>query len=106
MYIEKSVKTNPFKVKREQRSLFAPKSARMLRVMLGEPSREWKVAELATRVGISYGQVSKVRKTLLDREWAPGNWGGVQIAKPQALLGAWKQAYPPLLKGRHRYYTC
>ena len=105
VYIEKNVKKNTFMVKREQRSLFAPKSARVLRIMLGEPSREWKVAELAARVGVSYGQVSKVRKYLLDREWASGNWGGVRIAKPQALLEAWKQAYTPLHKARVRYYT-
>lgn len=104
-YIEKRVAGNPFHVKREQRSLFAPKSARVLRIMLGAPSREWKVAELAERAGVSYGQVSKLRQALLDREWAAGRWGGVQLAQPQALLEAWRQAYAPLRTARKRYYT-
>lgn len=105
VYIEKSVAKNPFHVKREQRSLFAPKSARVLRIMLGTPSREWKVADLAERAGVSYGQVSKIRQALIDREWVSGHWGGVRLAQPQALLEAWKQAYAPLRKERHSYYT-
>lgn len=105
VYIEKSVPNNPFRVKQEQRSLFAPKSVRVLRIMLAAPARGWKVAELAERAGVSYGQVSKVRKYLLDHEWATGNWGGVRISRPQALLEAWRQAYTPLQKTRTRYYT-
>lgn len=105
VYIEKSVAGNPFHVKREQRSLFAPKSARVLRIMLGAPSREWKVAELAERADVSYGQVSKLRQALLEREWAAGRWGGVQLAQPRALLEAWKQAYVPLRTARKGYYT-
>jgi len=105
VYIEKSVARNPFHVKREQRSLFAPKSARVLRIMLGAPSREWKVAELAEHAGVSYGQVSKLRQALLDREWASGRWGGMRLAQAQALLEAWRQAYVPLRKAHNRYYT-
>jgi hypothetical protein len=52
VYIEKSVATNPFKEKRQQRSMFAPKSAHVLRIMLSEPSRDWKVVELAARAGL------------------------------------------------------
>lgn len=105
VYIEKSVAGNPFHVKREQRSLFAPKSARVLRIMLGAPSREWKVAELAERAGVSYGQVSKIRQALLDREWVSGRWGGARLAQPQALLEAWRQAYTQLRTARSSYYT-
>ena len=105
IYIEKSVAGNPFHVKREQRSLFAPKSARVLRIMLGAPSREWKVAELAERAGVSYGQVSKLRQALLEREWAAGRWGGVQLARPRELLEAWRQAYVPLRTAHNTYYT-
>lgn len=105
IYIEKSVAGNPFHVKREQRSLFAPKSARVLRIMLGAPARPWKVAELAERAGVSYGQVSKLRQALLDREWAVGRWGGVQLAQPRVLLEEWQRSYTPLRKARNRYYT-
>ena len=105
VYIEKSVAKNPFRVKREQRSLFAPKSARVLRVMLTDPARQWKVAELAERARVSFGQVSNVRKGLLDREWGSGNWGGVRLAMPFALLDAWKLSYKTPRSVRNRYYT-
>ncbi len=104
-YIEKSVAKNPFRVKREQRSLFAPKAARVLHVMFADPLREWKVAELAERSGVSYGLVSNVRKGLLDREWGSGSWGGVRLARPYTLLDAWKLAYKPPKGVRNRYYT-
>lgn len=105
VYIEKTVASNPFREKREQRSLFAPKSARVLRLMLELPSRDWKVAELAERADVSYGQVSKVRRHLLDKEWAAGTWGAVRLVKPQALLDAWRSAYKPLRSRRTTYYT-
>lgn len=105
VYIEKAVASNPFKERRQQRSLFAPKSARVLRLMLERPSREWKVADLAEQADVSYGQVSKVRKYLLDNEWAAGTWGAVRLVKPRALLDAWQAAYRPMRSRRTTYYT-
>jgi hypothetical protein len=105
VYIQRSVATNPFKEKREQRSLFAPKSARVLRLMLELPARDWKVAELADHADVSYGQVSKVRKYLIDQEWASGTWGAVRLVKPRALLDAWQKAYKPMRSRRTTYYT-
>ncbi|MDQ2704781.1 MAG: type IV toxin-antitoxin system AbiEi family antitoxin [Pseudomonadota bacterium] len=105
LYVQRTVAKNPFGEKREQRSLFAPKSARILRLMLELPSHEWKVAELAERAEVSYGQVSKVRTYLIDREWAAGTWGAVRLVKPKALLDSWQKAYKPMRSKRTTYYT-
>lgn len=105
VYIEKSAAENPFRKRRVQRSLFAAKSARVLRVLLAEPSRTWKVAELAEHARVSLGQVSNLRTRLLDQEWASVQQGGMRLSKPRELLEAWKQAYRQELAGSKRCYT-
>lgn len=93
VYIERSAAENPFRKRRVQRSLFAAKSARVLRLLLAEPHRAWRVAQLAGHAQVSFGQVSNLRKSLLDAEWAVIEKDGLRLIKPQALLAAWRQAY-------------
>jgi hypothetical protein len=82
---------DPFATKREQRSLFFPKSARLLKVLLREPQQFWKVTDLAGRAGVSAGQVSNVRRALIDREWARAETGeGFRLIRPEALLDSWR----------------
>ncbi len=93
VYIEKSAAENPFRKRRVQRSLFAAKSARVLRLLLAEPNRLWRVAQLADHAQVSLGQVSNLRRRLLDEEWAVIEKGGLRIAKARELLDAWRQTY-------------
>jgi hypothetical protein len=82
---------DPFATKREQRSLFFPKSARLLKLLLHKPQQPWKVAELAAEAGVSAGQVSNVRRALIEREWAHAELGGgFRLVQPDALLDAWR----------------
>jgi len=93
VYIEKSAAENPFRKRRVQRSLFAAKSARVLRRLLAEPHRAWRVAQLAEQARVSLGQVSNLRQRLLDEEWAVVEKAGLRLSKPRELLAAWRQAY-------------
>lgn len=82
---------DPFATKREQRSLFFPKSARLLKILLRNPQHLWKVADLVSETGVSAGQVSNVRKALIDREWAQAETAaGFRVTNPAALLDAWR----------------
>lgn len=82
---------DPFATKREQRSLFFPKSARLLKLLLHKPRSSWKVAELAAAADVSIGQVSNVRRALIEREWAHvETGGGFRLSQPDALLDAWR----------------
>jgi hypothetical protein len=84
---------DPFATKREQRSLFFPKSARLLKLLLHKPFLPWKVVELASQAGVSVGQVSNVRRALIEREWASAETGeGFRLTQPEALLDAWRDA--------------
>jgi Transcriptional regulator, AbiEi antitoxin, Type IV TA system len=93
VYIERSVAENPFRKRRVQRSLFAAKSARVLRLLLAEPNHVWRVAQLAEQAQVSLGQVSNLRQRLLDEEWAVIEKGGLRLSKPRELLDAWRQAH-------------
>jgi hypothetical protein len=92
VFIETRSAENPFRERREARSLFAPKATRVLRFLLQGPLRPWKVVELAGEAQVSLGWVSAVRKQLLVREWAADEPGGLIVKKPEALLDAWVKA--------------
>jgi hypothetical protein len=89
VFIEMRSAGNPFRESREVRSLFAPKAARVLRVLLQGPLRPWKVVELADAAQVSLGWVSAVRQHLFAREWVVDEPGGLRVTKPEALLDAW-----------------
>ena len=92
VFIETRGADNPFREKRDTRSLFAPRATRVLRVLLQGPLRSWKVTELAESAQVSLGWVSAVRQQLLAREWAAKDPGGFRVTKPGAVLDAWVNA--------------
>lgn len=84
---------DPTATRRVQRSLFYPKSARLLKLLLAQPGRAWRVADLAEAAGVSLGQVSNVRQALVEREWATADAAqGLRLVQPGALLDAWRDA--------------
>jgi hypothetical protein len=97
VFIERIVADKPVAQQRELKSLFRPKSAQLLRAMLREPGRAWRVTELSEISGVSLGHVSNVRTGLIDREWAHTSEDGLVLSKPDALLNAWRDSYtaPP-----------
>ena len=70
VYIERSVPSKPKPEARALRSIFTPKAAAILRALLREPNRPWRVIGLAASTNASLGHVSNVCKALLEREWA------------------------------------
>ena len=105
VFIELRTADNPFRVKRQLRSLFTAKAGRVLRVLLTPPMRAWKVTELNAAAGVSLGQVSNVRKLLLDREWAVASDEGLQLSKPEELARAWQGSYEMRPESREAAYT-
>ncbi|MBI4023771.1 MAG: hypothetical protein HY360_02255 [Verrucomicrobia bacterium] len=105
VFIELQAADNPFRMKRHLRSLFTAKAGRVLRVLLTPPLRAWKVTELEEAAGVSLGQVSNVRKLLLDREWAIVNAVGLRLSKMEELARAWQSSYEPRPRSRENAYT-
>jgi Transcriptional regulator, AbiEi antitoxin, Type IV TA system len=105
VFIERQVSSKPVGDRRELRSIFKPKSAQVLRVMLRDPRRCWRVAELSEAAGVSLGHISNIRAALLNREWASVRPEGLSLTNPDALLDAWRDAYATPAGERSRYYT-
>ena len=105
VFIERLVASKPAVERRELKSLFKPKSAQVLRVMLRDPSRAWRVTSLAEAADVSLGHVSNVRAGLLDREWAQVSDKGLLVSDPDALLNAWRDSYEPPVGKRMSFYT-
>jgi hypothetical protein len=105
VYIERQVETKPVAVQRGLKSIFKPKSAQVLRVLLRDPERAWRVADLARTANVSLGHVSNVRGELVDREWADVTDDGLRLSRPDALLDAWRDVYEPPAGERISFYT-
>ena len=93
VYINRAVADRPKAETRALRSIFTPKAAAILRVLIREPSRAWRVAALAEAANVSLGHVSNVRKALLAREWIEKETNGVILVRPDALLRTWREEY-------------
>ena len=93
VYIERTVADKPRSETRALRSIFTPKAAAILRVLLRDPDRAWRVADLAAQANASYGHVSNVRKALLEREWLEVRDDGAVLIQPHALLQMWRDNY-------------
>ncbi len=105
VFIERMVADKPAAEQRKLKSLFRPKSAQVLRAMLREPGRAWRVTELSEISGVSLGHVSNVRTGLIDREWARVSDDGLVLSEPDALLDAWRDSYTAPPGERLRFYT-
>ncbi len=105
VFIERIVPGKPATDRRELRSIFKPKSAQVLRVMLRDPRRSWRVVDLAAASGVSLGHISNVRLSLLDLEWAGVGPAGLFLTEPDLLLDAWRDTYEPPAGKRLGFYT-
>lgn len=90
VYIEQTGKPNPFRTRRDLVSLYSPRSSRVLRVLLSNLGRIWKIQDLADEARVSLGQVANVKKFLLDREWIGA---GFSLSEPWKLLEEWANVY-------------
>jgi len=93
VYIRIEGRPNKFAQQRDLRSLYSPKAERVLRTLLLDPKRGWKIKDLATTAGVSLGQASNVKKLLEDREWLRHSEQGMFLTEPSRLLEEWSENY-------------
>ena len=85
---------NQYSILGRPSNLFAPRSARISRLMLLNPARSWTYQELVERTKLSKGYVSKVVKRLLDASMIKKMKGGLLTPNnPNLLLEAWSESY-------------
>jgi hypothetical protein len=93
VYISREVATNKNPEKRPLKSLFSPKSSRIVRVLLEQPKKLWQVQELAESTSVSLGLVSKVKQKLLDQDLAASAGGLLKLKDPVEVLQEWSRNY-------------
>jgi hypothetical protein len=105
VFIDRLRANRPSPDVRELKSLFRAKSAQVIRVLFRDPSRGWKVADLAKAASVSLGHASNVRTALLNREWGQVSNDGLHLRAPEEVLNAWRDAYVPPVTERLSFYT-
>lgn len=105
VFIDRMTADKPPSERREFKSLFKPKSGQVLRVLLRDPKKSWRVTDLAEAAHVSLGHVSNVRTALLNREWGEIVPEGLHLTFPDALMDAWKSSYEPPIEQQFRFYT-
>jgi hypothetical protein len=92
--IEKEGKRNIRPSTRPLRSLFAPRATQVVRVLLEDVGRAWRLEELAKEAGVSLGHSHNVVKRLEDLAWVErDSTGRIALSKPADLLDAWGDSY-------------
>lgn len=106
-YIERTGNRNPFRKNQVTTtpSLYAPKSERVLRVLLANKGKAWKVVPLAEHARVSLGTVSTVRTLLLEREWAKETSNGIELTRPGKLVVDWAAVWARRREHLKSYFT-
>src|SRR2546428_3069165 len=92
--IEKEGKRNLRPSTRPLRSLFAPRATRVVRLLLAEPQRAWRLEELAKAAQVSLGHSHNVMSRLEDLRWVERDREQrIHLGKPFDLLQAWCESY-------------
>jgi hypothetical protein len=92
--IEKEGKRNVRPSTRPLRSLFAPRATRVVRVLLADPGRTWRLEELAKAAAVSLGHSHNVVRRLEDLRWLERDDAQrIHLGKPADLLEAWSDSY-------------
>lgn len=105
VFIDRQVEGKPDPERRALRSLFKPKSTRILRVLLNDPQRAWRVTDLAEEAKVSLGLVSTIGSALRERNWADQSEQGLHLIDPSGLLDEWARNYEQPKGEEVRLYT-
>lgn len=105
VYIEKIVDKNPFVDKRKLKTIFKPVSSRILRVVLAEPKKGWKILGLSRMAKVSLGQTSNVYRWLIDEEYIKKEQGVYYLTEPGKLLDEWCRNYTYIQNKSFTYYS-
>src|SRR4029079_10000038 len=92
--IEKDGKRNVRTSTRPLRSLFSPRATRVVRAVLAEPGRAWRLEELGKAAEVSLGHSHNVVKRLEDLRWVERDEAQrIHLGKPADLIEAWSESY-------------
>jgi len=96
LYISVSGNKNPKASKRALKSIFEKSStvsSLILRTILEDARKSWKLKKLSEKVGCSIGQVSKVKEFLINNAWIEVTSEGIKITDIETVMKEWARVY-------------
>lgn len=108
LFVEIKGNKNNNKPKRAIKSIYersSSVSSVILRKMLEDTKRSWKMQELADAAGCSIGQVSKVKNFLLKQTYIEQGKEGITITDPKSLMRDWAKVYSDYSEERVQCYS-
>jgi hypothetical protein len=84
---------SPKKEERSLKSVFSRKSSRVIRLLLLNRLRPWKVKELKEMAEVSIGMIPQIKQVLIDWELGRKTKDGFELTDPEALLEKWSEVY-------------
>ena len=93
LYVHVEGKPNKYPTRGPTSSPFAPRSSRIAHVMLLDPGRWWRQVELADRLSLDDGYVSRIVRRLEDEKFLERDRKAVRPRDPELLLDAWLDDY-------------
>lgn len=98
--IQKEGRPNAGLIRRPLKTLFAPRATRVVRALLVERDRAWRLDELGRAVEVSLGHAHNVIKRLEELDWVErGRDGLYRLPRPGELLDAWRDEYSYRVNG-------
>ncbi|MGQ0695430.1 MAG: hypothetical protein ACT4OL_07630, partial [Nitrospiraceae bacterium] len=103
--IDRASPKPPPRAKARLRRLFAPKSSRIIRVLLEQPGDKWTLARLAEEATVSLRTTHLVINALEEKAFVEKRRGAITLQKPGELLDLWAQNYSVDKHRQHAFYT-
>jgi hypothetical protein len=76
-------------------SPFAPKASRVVRALLSEPERDWRLSDIAALVNLNPGNVHRALSALVEGGYVERDGDNYVIANPGSMLEAWADISSP-----------
>jgi hypothetical protein len=96
IYISNKGNPNRYPVENHAKTIFkssAKTTSLILRELMKDVSKRWKIKELAEKVGCSIGMVSRVKTYLCEQSRAVMDSSGLHITDAESLMKEWSRAY-------------
>ncbi len=103
-YLERIGFLNRFPEKRRRRDPFSDKASLILREMLKAPQRSRGIRELAVKIGLDPGYVSRMAKSLEESGYAARAKGKIRLRAPGDILDDWVRSYDLRRNEHHCFF--
>lgn len=105
LYIDKRGLPNRFPEKRYGRNPFSDKASLILRVLLEGKEQSWGIRELAQKIGLDPGYVSRMAKEIESRGYVVRVDAKLRLRSVEGILDDWVRSYN-LKKNKQSRYFC